>query len=89
MSKRLPRGRNWSPAERLIIYKMVLQGNGLYTINQALASYQQSNSLSHRQVPESSFNMMLKTYLPYLTNENLESFALKPPSMGKLRNMPR
>jgi len=89
MSKRLPRGRNWSPAERLIIYKMVLQGNGLYTINQALASYQQSNSLSHRQVPESSFNMMLKAYLPYLTNENLESFALKPPSMGKLRSMPR
>lgn len=86
MSKRPPRGRNWSPAERLIIYRMVLQGNGLYMINQALAAYQQNNSLSHRQVPESSFNMMLKAYLPYLTSENVESFALKPPSMGKLRN---
>ena len=85
MNKRGPRGRNWTPEERIIIFRMIMKGHDLISLNQALKAYQKNVSLSIREVPDSSFSMLVKTYLPYLTNENIEKFALKPPPMGDLK----
>jgi hypothetical protein len=83
--KRKPRGRNWTMGERLVIYLMVREGESLAALNGALASHQAKEGLGPRTLPESSFSMMSKTYLPYLNDVNtLAELVRKPRSMGKL-----
>lgn len=85
MAKRGPRGRNWTVEERLVIYLMVREGESLPTLNKALASHQATVGLSHREVPESSFNMMKNAYLPHLHDVGtLAELVRKPRPMGRL-----
>ena len=85
MGRRGPRGRNWHPDERRLMYRMVRDGRSREDVNEALRRHQSSSGLSEREVPEGSYEMMRKTYLPHLVDDAaLDEMARKPRPMGDL-----
>jgi head-tail adaptor len=84
--KRGPRGRNWTVEEREIIFEMARDGHPIDAVNSRLAIHQRSRGLSQREVPQSSYEMVKKTYAPYFNSDaSLRELTHCPPPMGKLR----
>ena len=85
--KSVPRGRNFTPDERLIAMKVVMSGGSLDEVNTQLEAHQKSMGLSERLVPESSFSMMKNTYSRYLNDDDaIKAHIYHPSPMGKLRS---
>lgn len=87
MGKRKPRGRNFTPDERQIMLKVVMTGGSVLDVNQLLASHQQAEGLTSREMPAASFDMMKNTYLRYLQNDDaVKEHIFHPSPMGKLKS---
>lgn len=85
--KGMPRGRNFTPDERLIAMKVVMSGGSLEELNTQLSAHQKSMGLSERLVPESSFSMMKNTYSRYLNDDDaIKEHIYHPSPLGKLRS---
>ena len=86
MGKRGPRGRNFLPIERQLIYKMVREMWELDEINLALERLQVATHLTPRKLPLKSYQMLHESYLPHLQDDKeLEEQSLRPRPIGKLR----
>jgi len=86
MGRRGPRGRNWTADERRLMYRMVRDGADRDSVNETLYRHQEQQGLAPREVPVGSYEMLRKTYLPHLIDDDaLDAMARKPRPMGDLR----
>jgi hypothetical protein len=74
----MTRGRNWTPAERAIIYAGAIGGLSLERVNELLASAQ---STSPRSLPAVSYDWIKRSYVP--------RFATEPALLGECIEHPR
>lgn len=76
----MSRGRNWTPAERAIIYAGVCGGLSLARINQLLLDVAVQRQ-SPRSLPQSSYDWILNKYCP--------KFLATPSLLGECIEHPR
>ena len=85
-TKKGPRGRNFTPDERALALRIIMSGGTLDEVNSQLSAHQNSEGLTERAMPESSFNMVKNTYSRFLQNDDaVRDHIFHPSPMGKLR----
>ena len=74
------RGRNWTPAERAIIYAGVIGDLPLSRISELLTNVK-AQATSSRDLPQTSYDRIKRKYLP--------AFAANPSLLGECIEHPR
>lgn len=86
MSKKGPRGRNFTPDERAIMLRVAMAGGSIVDLNSELKMFQIQEGLSERQTTEASLSMLKNAYLSFVQSDDAaKEHIFHPSTLGKLK----